>query len=172
MALVGITAIGVLSAASTTILVNTLLQTLSNTHYQISKFFNMDKPTYNHIMKKLEKFDIEFMIKIISMSVRELDTKIKNSNEIVIYNGDPDAKRTAIGYIISSLDMINNELVKIYDDAKYHNLKYFKNWRTFDCNVSTNKIKTQLDILKQRYNMFIQLIQIDKIYDSKQLNTW
>lgn len=162
MALIlGINTVGLLTSVSTSLMVNTLLYTLSNTNKSVQKLLKIDGPTYDNILVELEKIDIDFTVNVISQAIKEISNKIDNDcTDIILYYDKIDSKKMAINYIVKLLEEINDELAIIYSDVKCHNEKYLKEWRTFECDININNIKIKSKILKDRFNILLQLYSI------------
>lgn len=162
MALIlGISTVGVLTSVTTSLLANSLIRAINDTSQIIKKITNFDKPTYEQVNKLLIELDMDFTLKIITSTISEIDDFI--SNDKCSDSKKPSSIKIAIFHITETINNLNQELSKIYEGIRYHNSKYFKDWRTFSCDCDVDKIKIYKNILDSRYKILIDLIKISKI---------
>lgn len=152
--MVGSKLAGLTTNIGTDIALRTLATTASSVTGLISYLTEKSKsPGANDIANTLVALDLEFTVSVIENVINELNTNDLNN-----------PLNKALEGVSEILLLIHKELNTIKDAIEYHNLKYFKNWRSFSWSGNMEKIKQYNDILKSRYTMLLDLL---KIYSKK-----
>jgi hypothetical protein len=143
----------VVSAIGTDLVINTISTTTTSIGCMIKYLTTSNQPGIDEIINTLNNTDLDFTIIIIDHLVKEQSGK--NLNESV--------KMALIG-VNEILELIHKELDTIKKAIEYHKTKYFNTWRGFSWSGNLNLIKQHNDILKNRYQMLLELL---KIYNYK-----
>lgn len=147
----GTKASAVVTTLGTDIAIKTLTTTTSSIGTVISYLTTNTKPGASEITNTLSTLDLEFTITIINCVITEYTEK-----ELT-----PSVQKAILG-VNEILECINKELNVIKEAIEYHNSKYLKNWRSFSWSGNTETIKKYNDILKNRYQMLLELLKIHK----------
>lgn len=125
-------------------------QSISDTSRKIldlvENIFNYD---YN-IKEVLSETDIQATLKTLDEFVKEIDEQNNKTLHIALEN---------LNIIIEE---IHTTLNLIHIECEYHKTKYFSGYRKLDLSNFCNTIKKKNKILDKRFNLLIQIIQINK----------
>lgn len=150
VAILGISTMSIISAASTSVLSRALIDTTSSIYGYIKYITYCDKVGYDKKVKnELDKIDLEFFVSVITELIKENQDKEYN---IPI--------RNAMYGVNQILENIDNELRMIKEAMDEHDKKYMKSWRNFNCKCNIQEIKLQKKILVKRYRILINLLKI------------
>lgn len=141
------------STLGTDIVIKTLTTTTSSIGSVISYLTTNTKPGANDITNTLAELDLEFTVNVIESVIN--DYKEKELSDSL--------KKIILG-VNEILELIHKELNAIKDAIEYHNSKYLNGWRSFSWNGNMDNIKKQNQVLKNRYQMLLDLL---KIYNQK-----
>lgn len=114
----------------------------------VSQLMHSKEPDVVHIQKTLEEIDMEFKISV-------LEELIKEQHGVA-----PISLKKALLGVSDVLVKIDAELKTIKQALDYHQTKYFKNWRSFDCSCNIQTIKHHSRILDERLKVFTDLLKI------------
>jgi len=114
----------------------------------VSQLMHSKEPDVVHIQKTLEEIDMEFKISV-------LEELIKEQHGVA-----PISLKKALLGVSDVLVKIDAELKTIKQALDYHQTKYFKNWRSFDCSCNIQTIKHHSRILDERSKVFTDLLKI------------
>ena len=149
----GSKASAVVTTLGTDIAIKTLTSTTSSIGSVISYLTTNTKPGASDISSMLSSLDLEFTVTIIECVIKEY-VEVERKKELV-----PAIQKAIIG-VNEILECINKELNAIKEAIEYHNSKYLKNWRSFSWNGNTDSIRKHNEILKNRYQMLLELLKI------------
>ena len=107
------------------------------------------------IQEVLTETDIQATLKTLDEFVKEIDEHNNKTLHIALEN---------LNMIIEE---IHTELNQISSDCEYHKTKYFSNYRKLDLSNYCNNIKKKSKVLDKRFNLLIQIIQINKNENKK-----
>lgn len=161
----------ILSAVSTSCLVSSLTSTTKSICYSLVQLTSYDQPGMDEVLKKIQKTDINHTMtiikEIIDIFVEDSFVDMDMTTEITEKKYKkklPNHVKKAIYGIDIILDEIQRELVKIDEAVKNHRSKWFGKYRVFTCDCNINNICDNVGILKSRYRLLIDAINIpDKI---------
>lgn len=101
------------------------------------------------IIHQLADTDLDFTVSIIQQLVLEQENKQLT-----------ESIRKALIGLNQILILINNELDIIKKQMDYHKTKFFSSWRSFNCEINIEIVKKHTHILKNRYNILVDLLKI------------
>lgn len=101
------------------------------------------------IQEVLTETDIQATLKTLDEFVKEINEHGNKTLHIALQN-----LNMIIEEIHTTLNQINSEY-------EYHKTKYFSNYRKIDLSNYCNTIKKQSKVLDKRFNLLIQIIQIN-----------
>jgi len=149
-AFIGGTPISFLTTLGKDVIIKTLTTT-TNSIINLSKYMlYINKPYFTDVKLELEKMDINNGVSIIHELVKEQE-KYENMNNSI---------KTSVLGVNDILIKIDNELQIIMDLMANHEKKYFKSFRTFNCDDNIKKIKCYDEILSKRYKLLKDCIMI------------
>lgn len=149
--MIGGQVMSLLSTVGTSLIIGTVTRTTSTIVSTIAHLTSYDQPSVQEVVAKLQAVDLEFTVAVIEELVREQErdgTEAKSS-----------VKKALLG-VLEMLEKIESELKIIEGAVKEHDSKYFKNWRSFDCNCNIKTIEAHTKILNQRYEKLRDLLLI------------
>ena len=149
----GTKASAVVTTLGTDIVIKTLTSTTSSIGSVISYLTTNTKPGASDISNMISSLDLEFTVTIIECVIKEY-AETERNKELA-----PAIQKAILG-VNEILECINKELNAIKEAMEYHNSKYLKNWRSFSWNGNTETIKKYNEILKNRYQMLLELLKI------------
>ena len=114
----------------------------------VSQFMHSKEEDAIDIQSTLESIDIEFKVSVLEELIKEQRG-----------NAPVSVKKALLG-VNDILVKIDGELKTIKEALDYHQTKYFKNWRTFDCSCNIKTIKNHCKILDERSKVFTDLLKI------------
>ena len=115
-------------------------------------FLNTNSTIYiEEIMDVIRKNDLEHTITIIKALV---DQEIKKNHSKVVMN--------SLEGVSEILKKIDKDLLSLEKAIKYHNKKYFSQWRAFYWEGTPENLVTNNSILYRRYTLLFELIKMDK----------
>lgn len=150
--ILGISMISIVSATSTTLLVNTLTGTIYSIGGYMKSITSYDQPGVSEVTKKIKSIDLEFALSVINELVKENNKK--EASESV---------KNALYGVNEILEKIDDELKTINDGIKDHNDKYLSRWRSFNCEYSIKNLEEHKKILDKRYKMLMGLLQLENM---------
>jgi len=116
----------------------TTLNTLTSATLSSLKYLTTcDQPSVKEVCEKLDKMDLEALIKFVQCVNTDLEEgNYKMTNSVKI----------ALAQVIETTGHVNQELDELKHRIEYHKSKYFMNWRTFYCEdllvkLSNHKLK-------------------------------
>ena len=102
------------------------------------------------IQEVLTETDIQATLKTLDEFVKEIDEHNNKTLHIALEN---------LNNVIEEIHTILNQ---IQSDCEYHKTKYFSYYRKLDLSNYCNTIKKKNKVLDKRFNLLIQIIQINK----------
>ena len=149
-ALVGISMFTIVSSATTNFLINSLTKTADTVCCSMKRIAVINHPSIVEIRDKLVTMDLLFFINIIQKLVEQhIDKEASLALKEALYG------------VNEILENINTELSTIMDAIDNHGKKYFSQWRYFNCDCNIDIIIGHEKILKKRYEILIDLLQIE-----------
>jgi hypothetical protein len=143
---------GGVNTICTSIVVNTICKSTSSI-ISIIRYLGNSNHIVQDINVALKEIDLEFTIQIINQVILEHEL-VKDLTESI--------KNAIIGVSVI-LEEIRLELETIHDAIKYHESKYFANWRSLVWHNNVEKLKKYDLILQKRYALLFELLKIYKI---------
>jgi hypothetical protein len=142
-------ATNIVGSVGTNIIVGTITTTTSSIGRILSYLTTSSKPGLKDIVSLLGTIDLEFTIGIIDQVVREQNDKPLHES----------IKKALLG-VNEILNKIHKELETIQIAIDNHQQKYFSSWRSFEWDGNIENLKCHNDILKNRYDMLVNLLKI------------
>ena len=143
----------------TTNITQKLLTNSIQTSFDILKLFI----THHHeqINEVLSESDLISKLEIMEALMND----IENTTEIKIQGGNQSsALQKALTNLHSIVEQIEKLLDNINHKIKYHQTKYFANWRVLKYEKEIKKLKNLMKLLDIRYQMFLEVIKVSKSY--------
>ena len=137
------------STVGTDVVIRTLTTTTSSIGSVISYLATNNRPGATDITNTLLELDLEFTVNVIDSVVKEYEDKELTTA----------IKKVILG-VNEVLEGIHCELNAIKKAIEYHNSKYFNGWRSFSWNGNMDNIKKHNQVLKNRYQMLLDLLKI------------
>ena len=137
----------------TSLIVNTIC-TSSTSIVSFIRYLSNSNHIVQDINLTIKEIDLEFTISIIKQVIIEQELKSNLTDSI---------KNAMIG-VSETLKELNQELEAIHNSIKYHESKYFANWRTLVWHGNIDRLKKFDIILHKRYELLFALL---KIYNTK-----
>ena len=125
----------------------------------VTHFMKMDQPGIMEFKKTLENVDMEFKIGVLEELVKEQ----KGTTPVSV-------KKALMG-VNDVLVRIDAELKTIKQAFEYHQTKYFKGWRKFDCSCNIETIKRHSQLLDNRSRVLTDLLKIYNESINQNVNT-
>jgi methyl-accepting chemotaxis protein len=125
---------------------NLTYQLLQSTYQTLKSF-----ATKNHyqINEVVEEYDLYTRLELIESLVHEISTK-----EVKFQ----DTTQKIIKKINQVLEQIQGILKQIQDKIDRHNQKYLASYRTLNYDASILQLKKQIQLMNQRYQMFLDVL--------------
>jgi len=142
-------ATSIVSNIGTDLIINTISTSTSSICNVLSYLTTNTTSGATNIINTIKTIDLEFTVNILNQLVKEQEGKHLNES----------IKKALIG-VSEILDLINNELLVIKEAIKYHNMKYFNEWRNFAWSGDADIIIKYNMILHNRYKMLFRLLKI------------
>jgi hypothetical protein len=102
--------------------------------------------------QQIYELDLEHRIKIIRGIINAIEDKEKYNSDNLIF--------TQLEYIMDTIKTIQILIQSINDKTKGHKNKYLWRWRSIGIDREIDELKTNSRILQQRYDIFINTINI------------
>lgn len=142
-------ALTAINTAGTNLIINTITTTTTSIFGVLKTITTTSGPKVKEYIDQIKVIDLEFTITILDQLVKEQEDKVLQES----------VKRALVG-VNEILLNIHKELKILEESIRYHNTKYFNDWRSFSSTASIELIKQHNDILKNRYNMLFELLKI------------
>jgi hypothetical protein len=107
----------------------------------------------------LSETDLISKLEIVQALIEDC-SRIKNSQQ--------QSLQKSLYHLSSVVNAIVILLQKIEDKIRYHQSKYFCNWRSLDYEKHMEDLKKNIKILDMRYHMFIEIMQYTVRCDSNE----
>jgi len=114
----------------------------------VTHFMKMDQPGIVEFKKTLEDIDMEFKIGVLEELVKEQKGTA------------PVSVKKALMGVNDALVKIDAELKTIKEAFEYHQTKYFKGWRKFNCSCNIETIRIHSKLLDDRSKVLTDLLKI------------
>ena len=139
----------IVSTIGTDLIIKTLTTTTSSICTVLTHLTYNDQPSVQDMIDQLKQIDLEHTITVIEELVREQEGKETHTS----------VKKALLG-VHEILEKIHDELKSVQKAVEYHDSKYFRNWRSFNCSYSIETIKKHKLLLDNRYKILIDLLKI------------
>lgn len=158
--LVGLSAVSIISGASTSFLVGCLTSSTYAVYLYLNRIRSYNHPYIIEIKKELSEIDLQFTIDIINELFKDYPVNTESSS----------ALKHAIYGVTEVMREIESNLILIDEAIKHHNSLYFNRWRSFDCSCNLVNIKSNKKVLDKRYKTFISLLKLEELKKHHRVN--
>ncbi|CAH6421835.1 Hypothetical protein KVN_LOCUS523 [uncultured virus] len=149
--IIGKNVMSILSSAGTDFIITTVTTTTNSIIGLLKHITAIDQPRVREITESLNKIDLEYNIQVIEQLVIEQKEKQL-----------PLSLKMALFGVNEILEKIHLELKIIKDAIDYHSTKYFSKWRSFDCSLNIEFIKSNKLLLDNRYEKLMDFLTLHK----------
>jgi len=142
--------VSIMSTLGKDIVLKTLSLTSSSVIGGISWITSSDNPSFDKVKNQFEKMDLLHSVQVIENLILE---------QAYVDNLNTSVKKAIIG-VNEILIKIDEELRIIQKEMEYHQTKYFKTWRSFNCSLNIKTIQKHHEILIKRYKLLMELLNL------------
>lgn len=128
------------------VLTKTVSITSNNIYEGIDKILLNDNYEFTKI---LEKLDINVKLDIINQFIKDIDDEVINKSTMKI-----------LKYLEDVIVIINDEIKNINNEIEEHSKRWFTKFRRSNCNEMFQNLKNHVNILDERFNLLLKLINI------------